>query len=347
MKRLFATVLGLVLIASASVNVFAEANKGGNTGISIVGTYTPGAVAKEGIYVDVVWDEMRFNYTAPSRGEWNPMTHRYEGADPGGWEWSGRTAGKTAPSIVLTNHSNVAVSASFTFNAEVAGLSGSFSKTEMTLATAEGTEYSEAPRVETSFSLGGSGIDKAENIGMVIVTVTKSTTPPASAPVTPDEPEDPNAVSVSTAEAYKRAVEAGGAIRLANDIECYETNINFASDVVIDLNGHTLNGYFFNFTHLTLKNGKVNVKDKPIAAGSIYLTLKNCTLSGGADGKTIKGDTFAHVFFSGSVSLEYGSLAGIGEVVCLAGTYNFDPTNYIDTSAFAVIENADGTWTVK
>ena len=33
-------------------------------------------------------------------------------------------------------------------------------------------------------------------------------------------------------------------------------------------------------------------------------------------------------------------------VTVLPGTYNFDPTSYVDAGAYTVTDNGDGTWTV-
>ena len=41
-------------------------------------------------------------------------------------------------------------------------------------------------------------------------------------------------------------------------------------------------------------------------------------------------------------------LSGIiyGNVTVLPGTYNFDPTSYVDADTYTVTDNGDGTWTV-
>ena len=35
-----------------------------------------------------------------------------------------------------------------------------------------------------------------------------------------------------------------------------------------------------------------------------------------------------------------------GNVTVVAGIYNFDPTSYVDTGAYTVTDNGDGTWPV-
>ena len=51
----------------------------------------------------------------------------------------------------------------------------------------------------------------------------------------------------------------------------------------------------------------------------------------------------------GTVSLEGAvNLSGTiyGNVTVVAGIYNFDPTSYVNTDAYTVTDNGDGTWTV-
>ena len=115
MKKLFATLLAVAMLASLSVTAFAATNNGTTpTDITVNGTYTPGAMADEKISVDIAWDAMNFTYTGASQGTWNPETHAYEGATEGGWS-------NNTPAITVTNHSNVAVNATLGFTASVDG----------------------------------------------------------------------------------------------------------------------------------------------------------------------------------------------------------------------------------
>ena len=78
MKKLFAALLAIIMLASMSVTAFAAENTGATpTDITVNGTYTPGATADEIISADIAWDAMDFTYTGASQGTWNPVTHAY------------------------------------------------------------------------------------------------------------------------------------------------------------------------------------------------------------------------------------------------------------------------------
>ena len=51
------------------------------------------------------------------------------------------------------------------------------------------------------------------------------------------------------------------------------------------------------------------------------------------------------VELSGTITLD-GSIADALTVVAKAGTYNFDPTAYVDAANYTVTANANSTWTV-
>ena len=78
MKKLIAFFLAVMMIASMSVTVFAEANVGtdGDTAtINVGGNFqSTGAIYKT-ISVDIQWEDMTFVYLKTSAGEWDPTTH--------------------------------------------------------------------------------------------------------------------------------------------------------------------------------------------------------------------------------------------------------------------------------
>lgn len=123
------------------------------------------------ISVDISWDSMEFTYTAPSKGTWNPETHKYENATEGGWA----AASGTDPKITVTNHSSIAVKVSFAFTTAVEGLRGTFTNDALVLNHVEDTEGANAPTDEISFSISGSSIDADTVLGTITVTVTKDT----------------------------------------------------------------------------------------------------------------------------------------------------------------------------
>ena len=148
-------------------------NGKGKYNIEISGTYTPGT-ADEIISVDVAWEAMDFTYTGASQGTWNPVTHAYEGAIEGGWS-------DNTPAITVTNHSNVAVSATLDFTASVDGVVGTFTEASGTendkvleLATAVGTEVENAPTATANFGISGAAIDANKALGTITVTIAKA-----------------------------------------------------------------------------------------------------------------------------------------------------------------------------
>ena len=176
MKKLFATLLAVAMLASLSVTAFAAENTGATpTEITVNGTYTPGVAAvDEKSSVDSTWDAMDFTYSAPSEGTWNPATHTYDGATEGGWS-------NNTPAITVTNHSNVAVNATLGFTASVDGVIGTFTEASGTendnilnLATAEGTEVANAPTATANFGISGAAIDADKALGIITVTIAKA-----------------------------------------------------------------------------------------------------------------------------------------------------------------------------
>ena len=176
MKKLFATLLAVAMLASVSVTAFAaETNHGTqDTEITVNGSYVSGAAGSSVISVDIEWEAMNFTYSATSEGTWNPATHTYEGQAAGGWS-------DNTPAITVTNHSNVAVNATLGFTADVTGVVGTFAEASGTendnilnLATAEGTEVENAPTATANFGISGAAIDADKTLGTITVTIAKA-----------------------------------------------------------------------------------------------------------------------------------------------------------------------------
>ena len=328
--------------------------------ITVTGVYQAGTTAGEKISVDIVWDAMDFTYTAPSQGTWNPATHAYEGATAGGWS-------DNTPAITVKNHSNVAVNATLGFTADVAGVVGTFTEASGTandsvleLATAEGTESANAPTATATFGISGAAIDATQTLGTITVTIAK-------------------AVEVTTFEELQEAVNAGGTVKLGGDITLESSlNIEAATPVVLDLNGHTITGSGRSVC-VWLLSGSCTIRGGSITAtgdNAVYnysksgtLMIEGCTIrtdrsalySGDDDAvTTVKNSTLisdiAAIFCeSGTISLEgtvnlsgkrYTINTMNGSVTVVAGTYNFDPTSYVNADAYTVTDNGNGTWTV-
>ena len=345
--------LHLTLIPTLTENP-STGNGKGKYNIEISGTYTPGAAADEIISVDVAWEAMDFTYTGPSQGTWNPVTHTYEGATKGGWS-------NNTPAITVTNHSNVAVNATLGFTANVTGVVGTFTEASGTendnilnLATAEGTTLENAPTATANFGISGAAIDADKTLGTITVTIAKNV--------------------IDTFAELQAAVNNGGTVKLGGNITLEDTLIiETASPMILDLNGHTITGtyksvYLMSGT-CTIRGGSITVTGETAVcnySGTGTLMIEDCTIrseltalyNGATDAVTtvknstlIRDDSNEYVVFanSGTVSLEGTvNLSGIiyGNVTVLPGTYNFDPTSYVDADTYTVTDNGDSTWTV-
>ena len=331
--------------------------------IIVTGVYQAGKAADEKISVDLVWDAMDFTYTAPSQGTWNPATHTYEGATEGGWS-------DNTPAITVKNHSNVALNATLGFTPDVTGVVGTITEASGTandnileLATAVDTEVSNAPTATANFGISGAAIDADKALGTVTVTIAKAG----------------ESGGVTTFEDLQAAVNAGGTVKLGGDITLESSlNIEAATPVVLDLNGHTITGSGRSVC-VWLLSGSCTIRGGSITAtgdNAVYnysksgtLMIEGCTIrtdrsalySGDDDAvTTVKNSTLisdiAAIFCeSGTISLEgtvnlsgkrYTINTMNGNVTVVAGTYNFDPTSYVDTDTYTVTDNGDGTWTV-
>ena len=359
MKKILSVILALVIALSLSVTAFAATNDGSSpTDITVNGTFVSGTAAGEKISVDIVWEAMDFTYTAASQGTWNPVTHTYEGATEGGWS-------DNTPSITVKNHSNVAVNATLGFTADVTGVVGTFTEASGTandgvleLATAEGTEVANAPTATANFGISGAAIDTDKALGTITVTIKNV---------------------IDTFAELQVAVNAGGTVKLGGDITLESSlNIEAATPVVLDLNGHTITGSGRSVC-VWLLSGSCTIRGGSITAtgdNAVYnysksgtLMIEGCTIrtdrsalySGDDDAvTTVKNSTLisdiAAIFCeSGTISLEgtvnlsgkrYTINTMNGNVTVLAGTYTFAPTSYVDAGAYTVTDNGNGTWTV-
>ena len=336
--------------------------------IIVTGVYQAGKAADEKISVDLVWDAMDFTYTAPSQGTWNPATHTYEGATEGGWS-------DNTPAITVKNHSNVALNATLGFTPDVTGVVGTFTEASGTandnileLATAVDTEVSNAPTATANFGISGAAIDADKALGTVTVTIAKAG----------------ESGGVTTFEDLQAAVNAGGTVKLGGDITLGNDVILAVSSsvpVILDLNGYTLtsnsnapiqvqpdvictvkNGTvtntadrmeaISNFGTLTVQNCTLTANDSYPLYNNCIATVTDSTLNGNYDGNSIcnqqvYSDTVA-LTLSGTVNMAGGiyNRYAASVVTVLAGTYNFDPTSYVDADAYTVTNNGNGTWTV-
>lgn len=134
-------------------------------------TYVANTKAQTVYSVDITWGSMEYTYTIDSEGTWNPGTHQYTGKSEGNW-----TCDDGADQVTVTNHSNAAVNAAFTYGAEsdYKSINGTFNNPEETLETAEDTEPSNAPKATSTLSLSGAlkkNVTTPTTIGTATVTL--------------------------------------------------------------------------------------------------------------------------------------------------------------------------------
>ena len=170
MKRILFLALVITLMMSLSVTVFAENSVTSDSGttIDISATFKAGSTAEDVISVDIAWGAMEFEFSEGVDGVWDPSTHQYTGATESSWSASGNE-------ITITNHSNVAIEATFTYTGEVETVYGIFTNDgALTLATAVGTARDAAPSGSVALTLGGSlTAETAGKVGTVSVTIAK------------------------------------------------------------------------------------------------------------------------------------------------------------------------------
>ena len=184
MKKIIAAALALTL--SMSMGNFAYAAEGGSTvpaggSADIKATYQAGTETAGTVYsVDVKWGSLEYRYNSGATKVWDPETLMYK-------ETSG-TASWTCESgedqITVTNNSNVPVKATFSYEQKnSSGITGTFDKAEVKLATAVGTEVNNAPSDTVKLTLDGefsSDATEKTEIGSVTVSIKNNNIPDSS-----------------------------------------------------------------------------------------------------------------------------------------------------------------------
>ena len=114
MKKLVSMLAVAALTCAMGTTAFAADQDGVNTGsysADVKGTYQAGSSGAVVYSVDIAWTDMSFTYTGAGEGTWDPETHQYSGSSEGAWTASD-------DSITVTNHSNAAVKATASYQAE-------------------------------------------------------------------------------------------------------------------------------------------------------------------------------------------------------------------------------------
>lgn len=147
--------------------------------LGVSGAYTPGINAADVVSVDIEWEAMNFTYTDGALGTWYPESHSYSGGTAGSWS-------NDKASITVTNHSNVGIDATFDFTpANGMNINGKFYASadattalttveqKLSLATAVGTELTNAPMGTFYFGISGDAISENKVLGNITVTIAK------------------------------------------------------------------------------------------------------------------------------------------------------------------------------
>ena len=297
----------------------------------------------ETISVDISWGAMSFTYS--------DETNAWSCAD-----------GANKVTVSNTGDLNVNASVAYTQAEGYSGIFGSFDASSAVLASNDNKAFALTLSGKPSAALNN------QKIGTITVAIAKAGSAGGGE----------TATVVTTFAELQAAVNNGGTVKLGGDITLEDyLNIYAASPLLLDLNGHTITGtnksvYLMSGT-CTIRGGSITVTStNAVNNFGDTLTIDQCTISsasgsalysGNADAvTTVKNSTLSrtddwYVIFcsSGTISLECTvNLTGKinensengGKVTVLAGTYNFDPTSYVDADTYTVTDNGDGTWTV-
>ena len=370
MKKIITGILALALAGAASLPALAVTNDGtAGTPITVEGEFISSSDASTVISVDIAWDSLEFIYQDGDK-TWDPTKHQNV-ASEGAWETDTKT-------ITMTNHSNAPIKATLSFVSDASEITGTFDKSELMLPTAENTDPASAPADSAEFGISGGRIDADCKIGTITVSVAKDD---AAADDDPDTTVINSVEELAAAVVTGGKFRLGSDLEPSNMIRQDKTyaplELNLGKKTILA----SIAGEIFEAAStMTIKNGTIhqtysgasaihgsaittatpviNIENCTLIADSYYTlyltnttaTVKDCVITSGS-GKyaaitlsrpeaklTLKGN----ITLNGWMCID--AING-STVICEAGTYNFDPTQYVDTEAYTVT-NDGSLWTV-
>ena len=135
MKKIFAILLAVAMVATLSVTAFAEtiSTSTGSSSADVKAKYNASTPA-DAYSVDVTWGAMEFDYNAAGQ-KWDTESHKYVADETAPAAWAVNNSSNT---ITLENNSSKAVNASFAFNADssYSGITGEFTYNAQKLTSA-------------------------------------------------------------------------------------------------------------------------------------------------------------------------------------------------------------------
>ena len=177
MKKLFAILLAVALVAALSVTAMAATiTPDGSASKVVTGQYQAGSADVQGYKVAIVWGDMTFKYTDATR-TWNTTDLKW---DESGAGW---TVVDNSNTITLTNSSSEDIKATFTFTAaENSGISGKFTDEEGTALTnnqitvdnalpTQGQTTGAAQSEVVKFEITGGTLSENATLGNIAVTI--------------------------------------------------------------------------------------------------------------------------------------------------------------------------------
>lgn len=169
MKKVFALLLTLALIASLTVATLASTGSaaGQNTSKDLAVDYKEMVSSGSKVYsVDIAWSAVAFAYDAGNQGAWNPDDHTF--STPSDAQWTVDTI-----NVTITNHSNAAVTATVAvIDGDTAdGLTVTCDNGPQTLAAGEEGNYEGAANATFALTIDGVPTGAIAKVATATVTI--------------------------------------------------------------------------------------------------------------------------------------------------------------------------------